>query len=326
MSGTKGDFKIYQDELYTGMIEGIDQAISVLNETGSILLLTANTRGDFRKGSFFQNIDDLVSDRDVTSTSDVSASKITQGEIKDILHNYRVGPVSQSLDSFRKISQDPSLMSFIVGQQAAEKVAQSFLNKGLAALVAAMTTEAGMVFDNTTTANTALTGSAKASVRALNRAKALMGDNQAAVRLIVGPAAVANEMIDSQIEKLGDVSSNVVVYGGSPATLGLPFYMTDSPALSFDDSGTAKHNVLLLTDEALRIEQNDYLDVHSDVQVGKANLLATWQAESSVLFAVKGFSYTGTTSTGAALATPANWNYAFDSIKSGPGVLLVVAA
>lgn len=331
--GVAEDFKIYSDELTTGMMESLEQDVAVLNATGSIAVLTANTRGEYRKSSFFANIDDLITDRDVTSVDPVASKKLTEKEIKDILHNYRVGPVRQSLDAFRKNGQSPQIFSFLVGQSAGQHLAERYLNVGLSALVAAMNSEAGMVFDNTDAGNAAKTGGTTISARALNRAKGLLGDKQSRARLIVGPSAVWNELVDNQIvEKLGEVSGQAI-YGATPGTMGLPMYVTDSPALTFEvNTGTelapvmeTRHNVLILTDAALVIDAQDYFDVASEIEMGLANLVTAWQAESAFLLKVKGFSYTGADSDAASLGTQANWSYIYESVKTGPGVLLVVA-
>lgn len=323
--GTLDDFKIYSDEFTTGMLEALEQDVTVLNATGAIAVVTANTRGLYTKQSFFANIDDLVTDRDTSSVAPVASKKLSEKEIKNILHSYKIGPVRQSIDSFRKNGQSPQIFSFVVGQAAGQHMAQRYLNVGLSALVAAMSSEAGMVFDNTDPANAAKTGGTTMSSRALNRAKALLGDKQSRARLIVGPSAVFNELVDWQItEKLGEVSGQAI-YGGSVGTMGLPLYITDSPALTFDDAGTLKHNVLILTDAALVLDAQDYMDIASEIELGLENLVTSWQAESAFLVKVKGFSYQGADSDSASLGTVANWDFIYESVKAGPGVLLVVA-
>lgn len=335
-TGNLTDFKVYQDKYYMGLIESIDQNVSVLNEGagGAIRVLTANTRGEFETRSFFQNIDNLVADRDPSDLTAVPVQKITQGEVTDILKNYRIGPVRQTLDAFRKISLDPEYMSFILGRQMGEKVTQKILNAGLGALVAAFESEAAtMVFDNTDAGNAAKTGGSTVSHRALNRAAGLMGDRRSALRAIVADSFVATDLWDNQLsEKLGEVSGQLV-YGAEAGTLGLPVWITDSPALTEEISlgGTPEefrtvHHVLLLTEEALVIQQQDYMDVYSDLEGGAANLQAFYQAESGYLARVKGFSWTGGNSpTDGEFADNTNWSFVYASHKDGPGVMLTVS-
>lgn len=329
MTGVASDFKIYSDEFSTGALEALTQNVDVLNATGAIRVITKGNKGNFRTESFFKHTEGLVSDRDNTSSAAVAKKKLTQEEIKSVIVDSRFGPVTQSLDSFRKLADDPSVMSFLVGRMVGAEVAEDYLKTALATLVAAIGTEAATaVFDNTISANAISTGKPTANPRALNRAKALFGDRQNRFTMIVGPAAVYNQLVDNQIaEKLGEVSGQAI-YGAQPGTLNLPFFMTDCPALTFVDVADAnkvKHRVLLLTPEAITLEANDYFDVHTNILTGFQNLMAEWQAESSYLVGVKGFKYTGAARTRAALATGANWEYAYESVKAGPGVMVIFA-
>lgn len=329
--GNITDVQVYQDEYYTGLIEKIDQNVRVLNEgaNGAIRVLTANTRGQYELRSFFQKIDNLVIDRDPESNAELAVNKITQGEVKDILRNYTIGPVRQTLDAFRKIQLDPSYMSFVIGQQDGEAVAQKFLNEGLAGCIAAMSTESAMVFDNSDPDNAKRTGGTTISSRALNRARFRMGDRAGVLRALVMNSACAGELWDNQLtEKLGEVSGSLV-YGAQPGTLNMPLWVTDSPALSFEEgdegSEVLKHNILMLTEGALTIEQQPHMDILTEIQGGRANLAGFYQAESSYLARIKGFSWTGGNApTGGEFADSANWDYVYASHKDGPGVLLIV--
>lgn len=333
---TKNDFVVYQDGFQTGMVEALEQEVSVLNAgPRGIIVVTANTRGEYLESAFFKNVDNLVTDRDPTSTAPVNATTLTQDQIKDILCNYKVGPHKDSLDSFRKINENPTLMSVILGEMAGSQLAEKYLNGGLGALVAAMSTEAGMVFDATDAANAAKVDGQTISFQNLNRAMGLMGDKRSRLRMHVLPSAVHTALIGHQIaEKLGEVSGSIV-YGGAPGTFGLPAYVTDSPALSFEkdfsvgqDGSDLRlcHRHLVLTEGALVLQQNDYFDLSSGIDRGGENLLASYQAEGSYLVRVKGFSWDGANApTDAQLAVPSNWEYAFESVKAGPGVMLIVA-
>jgi hypothetical protein len=333
--GNITDVKVYQDEYYNGLIESIDQNVRVLNEgaNGAIRVITANTRGQYETQSFFKKIDNLVIDRDPESTAELAVNKLTQGEVKDILRDYTIGPVAQTLDAFRKIQLNPSYMSFVIGQNDGDQVAQKFLNEGLAGLIAAMSTETAMVFDNTDPANAARTGATTISARALNRGRFKLGDRAGVLRALVMNSACADELWDRQLtDKLGEVSGSLV-YGAQPGTLNMPLWVTDSPALSFEeDIGTQqdpdlvlRHRVLMLTEGALVIEQQPYMDILTEVRGGRANLSGFYQAESSYLTRVKGFTWIGGNSpTAGEFADSDNWEFVLNSHKDGPGVLIIV--
>lgn len=336
-TSTKANMVIYQDGFQTGMLEALEQEVSVLNATSSIVVVTENTRGEFLESAFFTQVDNLVTDRDPTSLASVTPSGLDQAQIKDILCNYKIGPNANTMDSFRKINEDPQLMSFLLGEMAGAQLAEKYLNDGLGALVAAISTEAGMVFDTRGTFDSfnASADISSISFQNLNKVMGLMGDKRSRLRMWVMPSSPHTSLIGHQIsEKLGEVSG-ATIYGGSPGTFGLPVYVTDSPALSFvqdvraDGGGTAvnvdRHYVLGLTEQALVIQQNNYFDMAEERKTGGENLVIQWQAEGTYLVRLKGFSWTGSNApTGGQLATDTNWSYAFASVKAGPGVMLVV--
>ena len=335
--GTKDNFVIYQDGFQTGMLEALEQEVSVLNAgPRGIVVVTEATRGEYLESAFFQNVDNLVTDRDPSSVAPVTPTSLSQQNVKDILCNYKIGPHADTIDAFRKIAESPDLMSVLLGEAAGQQLAEKYLNGGLGALVAAMSTESGMVFDTRGAADAInpAADSTAISLRNLNRAMGLMGDKRSRLRMLVMPSAVHTELLDNQIaEKLGEVSG-AIVYGGVPGTYGLPAYVTDSPALTFEQDVSAdqdgseeilRHRVLILTEQALVIQQNNYFDMVTERKGGSENIIVQYQAEGSYLVRLKGFSWTGGDApTDGELATDTNWSYVMQSVKAGPGVMLIV--
>ena len=325
--GTKDNFVIYQDGFQTGMLEALEQEVSVLNAgPRGIIVVTEATRGEFLESAFFQNVDGLVSDRDPSSIADVAPTSLNQQNVKDILVNYKVGPHADTIDAFRKIAESPDLMSVLLGEAAGQQLAEKYLNGGLGALVAAMSTESAMVFDARTDAKADKTS---ISLRNLNRAMGLMGDKRSRLRMWVMGSAPFTELVDNQIvERLGEVSGSIV-YGGSPGTYGLPAFVTDSPALSFveevNSEDETRHRILCLTEQALVIQQQPYFDLEVERKTGKENLVVQYQGEGAYLVRLKGFTWTGGEApTDGQLATAGNWDYVMQSVKAGPGVMLIV--
>lgn len=337
-TGNKDNFVIYQDGFQTGALEVLEQEVGVLNAgPRGIVIVTENTRGEYLESAFFTNVDGLVSDRDPSSLAAVTPTGLNQQNVKDIVVNYKIGPHADTLDAFRKISESPDLMSYLLGQMAGAQLAERYLNGGLGALVAAMSTETGMVLDTRVSGGATtnpVAGKTSISVRALNFVLGLMGDKRSRVRMWVMPSAVHTELLDNQVvEKLGEVSGSII-YGGAPGTYGLPAFVTDSPALTFEQDVSVaqdasalvtRHRVLGLTEQALVIQEQSYFDMATEIKTGGENIVAQWQGESSYLVRVKGFSWTGSNApTTGQLATDTNWSYVFQSVKAGPGVMLVV--
>jgi hypothetical protein len=326
---TKEDFVIINDELHTGITEVLEQRAFAMNAASqnTIRMVTQSLLGDFEKTTFFDTIENLVQERDPTDMTPVSATSIEQKEHVNPKVNRRIGPNKNTLDKFKKIGATPALRSFIIGQQAGKAVALNYLNTGLTALATAITSVSALTIDVTASS----LDDKRVSRVQLNRARALLGDAGAAIRAWVMPGApywsLVEEALSSNLTGLADV----VVYGGAPGTLGLPVYVTDSPALvdldpAGDESEPAAYTILGLTEGALTLTQSEETDSHSEIMTGLPNLVVQWQAEYAFNIKVKGFSFNPAlpSPTDANLGNDENWTYVMTDIKSGPGVALIV--
>lgn len=327
-AGNAADMVIYNEEFFGGMTETIQQEANVFNEAsgGALRMSTRFVKGDFEKESFIKHIADLVADRDPDSNATVTDKKFVQDEMIRVKINKRIGPVAQTLDSWRKIGADPRVMSFAFGEQVGKQAAANYVNDTLTSLVAAISTESGLVYDAVAQDNDFAAKTIRAEY--LTRAIALLGDKATRLKAWVMNAATYYQLVEGQItDKVTNVA-DVVIYGGTPGTMGRPVIITDSPALSEAGAGTepAKYNILGLVEDAAEVVQSEEEVLVSQPVTGQQNLIMRVQGEYAYNMGLKGFSFTGTKNPNrAALGTGANWNYVLHDIKSAPGVLLQVA-
>lgn len=322
--GTKSDFVIYDREFFSGMNEVLQQYTNVFNEgsNGAIRLVTQDIRGDFERQSFMKRITDgTISHRDISSTSTVTPGRMEQGELTSPKVNRRIGPHSNTIDSWKKIEEDPQMFSFFYGQQVAEDVAADWLNTVIRCGVAAIETESDMMYDAT-----GESGGIKTEyfARALKR----MGDRAQRVRAWVMHSNTFYDLVENQtVEKVTNVA-DVVIYGGIPGSYDRPIIVTDSTALVDADPYGDSYRVLGLTDDALTCTQSEEQDIYSEVELGRENLVMTIQGEYAFNARVKGFDYTGSAANpdDDALASGANWSFEMHDRKLGPGVELLVNA
>ena len=318
--GVGTDFQIYDEQLQTGVTEVLQQyAENVEGGTnGAIRMITRYSIGDFNRAAFFEVVDDLVKERDPNSTAPLASTSLTQAE-KVGVKVHRSIYQQNSLDAFRKIGSDLSLMSFVIGRQVGVSVALNYLNTGLTALSAAVESLGAAVVTDVADDTTPV----KINTELLNQARAKLGDAALSrLRCWVMSSKSYYDLVGSQItEKLTGVS-DVVMYGSSPATLGLPVYVTDSPALM--DSVAGEYKVLGLTEGALVLEQSEDSATVSNIKTGLQNLVAEWQNEYAFNVNIKGFAYAGAANPSlAVLGNEASWDFVSNDIKSGAGVMLI---
>lgn len=322
MAFTRDNFTVYDEEMHTGIVEVLDQATIDLNASanGVMSFVTDTMRGDFLKESFFRDIDGLVRDRDPNDTSDITADDLTMGE-EVSAKMFRSILVEKALSAMSALGSTPEVFSFAVGQIQGKRMAADYLNSGIAAASAAIRSEADAVYDAT-----AVTGKESISPSNLNRIKKRLGDASQRVRAWVMDSTMYHDLVEENIAaNITDVAS-AVVYGGSPATMGIPVIVTDSDALFIadpagDGSEPDQHIVLALTEGAVELIEAEERATHSEVVSGKANLLARIQNEYTLLAKVKGCSYSGTAApTAAELGNPDNWDMVM-SVKNSAGAV-----
>lgn len=321
--GTKSDFQIFDREFFSGMNEVLQQYTNAFNagSEGAIRLVTSSIRGDFERQSFMKRITDgTISHRDITSTSAVTPGRMEQGELTSPKINRRIGPHSNTLDSWKKIEEDPAMFSFFYGQQVAEDVAADWLNTALLAGVTAMETEAAtMVYDATDLVDPRL------RTEYLVRGLKLLGDRAQRVRAWVMHSDSFYNLVESQIlDKVTNVA-DVVIYGGVPGSLNRPVIVSDSPSLI---NGDGNYRVLGLTEDGLTATQSEQQDIYSEVELGRENLVMTIQGEYAFNARVKGFDYTGNAANpdDDAIGSGSNWSFEMHDVKLGPGVEILVAS
>lgn len=325
--GTRSNFVIYHNELRGGVVEALTQASNFFNAAGGVISLsTISRRGDYSKETFFKNIAGLVSRRDPTSVSDATDLPLTMDEIISVKLNRKIGPVTQTLDAFRKLAMgmSPQEFSILLGGMVGKAMQVEMLNTALRALRAALNNQATVKFTVPTNGTMRTTD----LVSGLGK----RGDASNEVAAWVMHSKVFFDLFQHQIgtSANGDVVSGVVVQQANPLTLNRPVLVTDSDALTVaGGSGSTAYTdyfTLGLTPMAGVVENSETEDVVTDTITGKENLIQRIQGEFAYNLGVKGFKWD--TNNGAvnpndaAVGTGSNWDAARSSLKDWAGVII----
>jgi len=328
MANTLSNFQIYDVEFFGGMTETVQQNAIEMNggSAGTIQMVSVNQRGEFERESFFSNVDGLVSRRDNTSIADISDLDMAQGEFVAVKLNTKIGPVAKTLDSFKKIGEDPQVMSFSLGAMYGVDITLDYLNTGLLAATAAMESVGeAMVLDIVGSAET----EKKLTYEYLVRGLAKMGDRASRVKAWVMHSKTYYDLMEGAItDKVTNVA-DVAIYQATIGSLGRPVLVTDSDALiqvgGADGLSDDVYHVLGLTEGAIQINQSEDSTIYSEIVTGKESLLMRLQGETAHTVGVKGFEYTGGANPdNAELGAGASWSYSMQDAKSGPGFMIKV--
>jgi hypothetical protein len=328
---------IYPELVHGGIVETLVQETGLFNagSRNAIRLVTNRQRGDYSQESFWGLISNLVSRRDPNSSSGATSLVVPKAELISIKVNRKVGPIDQTLDSFRKLGQGDQLeaLSFLLGTQIAKAMLVDQLDSALRAVTAAISGQSGLVRDISI-------GGSPAAGRTLTTtdlvdALAKMGDAANRITCWVMHSKQYFDLVKYQINPAnnGDPVANTVVMAASPLTLNRPVLVTDSAALQYADTDaspitTTNYFVAGLVQDSVVVEDSEDELMYSDVITGLENIVVRLQGEFAYNLGVKGFKFNLGSSpmainpTNAQLASSSNWTKAMTSNKDLAGVLL----
>lgn len=318
---TLADFKIYEPQFQSALVETLQQAADVFNgaSANTIRLYPMAMAGQYDYNAFFEVVSGLVRRRDPSAVTDATDLQMTQDEQISVKVNRGLGPVLFTNDAFKKIGRDPELASFVIGQQAASAMQIDYLNTGLLGLVAALGTQSSLIHDGTSgtlTHNALVSGLSK------------FGDRASRIRAWVMHSKPFYDLVGQAItDKITNVA-DVTIYGGGPGTLGKPVIVTDSAALINTTPSPDNYHVLGLAEGALDLIQSETTDVVNDLVTGKENIMQRIQGEHAYNVKIKGVKWDvangGVNPDDSTIGTGTNWDSIVADVKDFAGVMINV--
>lgn len=334
--GARSGFLISNPFIYTGYTETLTQFSDAFNaQSGGCLTLSAESkRADYEESSFFQNVSNLIGERDPNSTSAAADKVLPQSKLVEIKLNRKVGPVAQTYDSFRKIGMGGNnlpgthdsgsgidVLDMVIGQQTAKAVQVERVNTLLSCLTTALSTVPGVTHTAT---------GATADTTGLVNGLAKMGDAAANnIRLWVMHSKVFYDLVKQQLTANIDGVTDFVTATATPITLNRPVLVIDSPSLvtvNGVSAGVDRYRTLGLGPNAASAIDTEDMMLASQLITGLENLAVRLQGEYSYNVGIRGFAYNvaggGISPSAAALATGSNWLKQFADNKDLGGVLI----
>lgn len=313
---------IYQEQFWAGFTEVIQQNTTVFNQAsnGAIVLRTESSKGDYTQTSFIKEMAGLIQYRNIESVGAASDIDMDMDEDVSVKVARRIGPVARTLDSWKKIGEDPQTMSFLLGQQTGVAALADYINTITPVLVAAnglaaTATTADIVYGD------------------LVNMQAALGD---ASGRIVSWLFYGLPFHDLMKDSLGNYKienvAGMMIVEGTIGTMGRPAIVTDSAGLRNTTPTPDQFSSFGLTEGAVEIvvSEDSPGNIESDLVLGLDNLVMRMQGEYAFNISLKGFKWNiaagGRNPNAAALATQANWVQNVTDLKSSFGVKQVTQA
>lgn len=318
--GLESNFVIYNSQFWGGVVETLQQNTEAFNAASqnAIRLVTRSILGDYERESFMKSTASLISHRNTAASTAVTDNAMNAGELIGVKVNRRLGPITQSRDSFRKIGISPEEFSFMLGQQSGPAIAIDYVNLAIGAVSAAIQNAgAPLLYD--ATADALKTLNHTALVGGLSK----FGDRAARVTCWVMHSKNYFDLMKQQIsDKLFEVAG-ATVYAGTVATFGKPVVVVDSPNLFVVGSTVNVYQILGLVENAVEVAESEERDIISQPVTGLENLVDRIQGEYAFNLRVKGCAWntaTGINPIDSALLTATNWISSVADVKELPGI------
>lgn len=213
------DFIIYDDQAQTAYLERIQDVIDVFNgnSNGAMILDSEAIIGDFRKRAFYK-VGGSIAHRDVNSTSGVTPTNITGDEMVGVKVPWKYGPYATTEEAFKRRGRNAEEFSQLLGQDLADATMEGWLQYSIAAAEAAIRSNTDMVVSG----DIAVDGK-----KVLTRGLRTLGDRFGRLACWVMDSSAYFDIVDEAIDNKIFEEAGVVVYGGTPGTMGKPVIVSD---------------------------------------------------------------------------------------------------
>jgi hypothetical protein len=292
---------------------------------GCIRMTTNQKPGHFDYEAFFKNTSGLINRRDIAAVTSVTDNSLTQDEFVKVKLNRRIGPVAQTLDSFRKIGSQAGVnsLSFLIGTQIAKAQIAGWLNDALLATRAHLVTAASATVYEDDTAAAITSGG-------LVDAMAKFGDAAERIGLWVMHSKAYFDLVKDQMTNYKlDTIAGAIFAEPTPRTFNRPVLVTDSSSLVVADgvaAGVDAYYTLGLTAGAVTIEQTEEQLIHAELITGLENIVVRLQGEYAWNLGLKGAKWDvangGLNPDATALGTATNWDVVMADRRDLAGVCL----
>jgi uncharacterized protein YjdB len=303
-----GDMIIHNDLAQTAYLERMQDRLEVFNQNsaGAIGLTSEAVVGDLVQRAFYK-IGGSIEHRNVDATTTVETKKIGSDEMVGVKTPWKYGPYATTEEAFKRRGRTPTEFSALIGIDMGDAVMEGWVGYALKSLEAAIRSNATMV----TSGDLALEGK-----KVLTKGLRKMGDKFSQVAIWVMDSSAYFDIVDQAIDNKVYEEAGVVVYGGTPGTLGKPVLVTDKcPA----------NTIFGLQSGAVTVKESQAPGVRSWPINDQENLAIGFRSEGTVNVEILGYSWKNKLTvnpTLAQLGTSSNWIKYATSDKATAGFII----
>ncbi|GAA4169144.1 major capsid protein [Shinella granuli] len=308
------DMVIYNRQAQTAYLERIQDVLAVFNQNsqGAVVMRSEAIEGDLDKQAFYK-IGGEVEHRNVNSSAGVEGKAIGSDEIVGVKAPWKYGPYKTTEEAFKRRARSVSEFAMLVGQDAADATMAYMVQAAFASLEAAIGGNANMVASGSFATD---------HKKVLTKGMRKFGDRFSRIALFAMDSSVYFDLVDDAIDQKVYEEAGLVIYGGTPGTMGKPVLVSDR---------IPEDSIFGLQSGAVEIVESQPPGFRLYNIDDQENLAIGYRSEGTFNVNLLGYSWAYDASTPAPsnpnlaqLGTPANWRRYADSDKATAGVLIDV--
>lgn len=287
------DLIIYNDLAQTAYLERLQDVLEIFNQSsgGALVLKNENIEGDLRKRAFYK-IGGSLEHRDVNAVTPVAGKKIGAGEMIGVKTPWKYGPYETTEEAFKRRARSPEEFSQLVGVDMADAALDYYIAAAFASLSAAIGANAAMVATATFAAD---------HKKVLTKGMRKFGDRFNRIGLFAMDSSTYFDLVDDAIDQKIYEEAGVVIYGGSPGTMGKPVLVSDN--IPTDKIFGLQAGAVTVTESQVPGLRNYPINTQENLAIG-------YRAEGAFNVDLLGYSWkeaSGVNPNMAALGAAANW-------------------
>jgi uncharacterized protein YjdB len=213
------DLIVYDRLAQTAYLERIQDVIAVFNANsqGALILRSEAIEGDFTKDAFY-TVPGSLGHRDVNSVGPVTPQKLGADEMVGVKSPWKYGPYQTTEEAFKRRARSVEEFYQIIGQHMADATLDYMIQAAFAALGAAIGANAAMV-----TSGSFATDHKKVLTKGMRK----FGDRFGRIAMFGMDSSAYFDLVDDAIDQKIYEEAGLVIYGGTPGTMGKPVLVSD---------------------------------------------------------------------------------------------------
>ena len=315
----------FANQFRQGYIDAMVEASNLFNggSNGAIIFRDSDAKGTLNKTAYFKDFG-TVGRRDITANTAQTPEKIERDYHTSFRTYFKLIPIEWQDEAFwtaDRMQQDAIM--YMVGSQLAKKKLQESIKQAINITAAAI----GSGGEATTL--DLVTGTPRNFLQAdINLARMKFGAEYGRLKIMVMHSSVFFALIQNQTLNFQyDLGGGVTLYGGIPATMGMPFIVSDQPSLTYTVDTSVYYKTLLLTDAAVVVGDAGPIRAALQTIGGNENILHMYQAEWSMWNDVKGYQLKAAANpdanpSDATLTNSSNWEMWVSDKRNAAGLLV----